>query len=137
MIVVDASIIGPLLLADERPLPEPIIGKLLSEPLIAPVHWPLEVANLLLMAERRGRLSAERRSSALREVQGWSVRLDADTAIAAWRRTSELATQHDLTVYDAAYLELALRRDVPVATRDRALARAAHAASNQVVSDLT
>jgi predicted nucleic acid-binding protein len=94
---------------------------------IAPAHWPLEVANALLMAERRERINAEFRNAALRDLAALSITLDAETSARAWDETLKLAEAYHLTVYDAAYLELAQRLALPLATLDAELHVAANA----------
>jgi len=92
---------------------------------VVPTLWFLEVANGLLAAQRRRLITAEERASALERLSSLAFTSDEDDAWNAFGRTSALAEQYDLTVYDAAYLELALRRELPLATRDRALRNAA------------
>jgi predicted nucleic acid-binding protein len=91
---------------------------------LVPQLWPLEVLNGLAMAERRGRLDTptrERLEGFLRELP---VVLDDDTGPDAWTRTVPLAHRFQLTVYDAAYLELAQRQQLPLASIDESLRRA-------------
>jgi predicted nucleic acid-binding protein len=94
---------------------------------IAPEHWPLEVANALLMAERRRRINADFRNAALRDLATLPIALDAETAARAWDETLRLAETYRLRVYDAAYLELAQRRSLPLATLDTELRLGARA----------
>lgn len=92
---------------------------------VVPSIWPLEVANALLMGVRRGRVTPEGRDDLLQAFEQLGLEHDADTRLHAWGEINRLAGQHGLTIYDAAYLELALRRRLPLATLDTALARAA------------
>lgn len=92
---------------------------------MVPAHWPLEVANGLQMAVRRGRIDTVFRSECLRELAAIPITLDQETVDRAWSETIALADTYGLTIYDAAYLELALRRDLPLATHDKALLSAA------------
>jgi predicted nucleic acid-binding protein len=94
---------------------------------LAPGLWSIEVANALLMAERRQRISEAQRLRALQALVELDIEVDAQEAAVIWGRVSHLAQIHRLTVYDATYLELALRRSLPLATTDKALARAAEA----------
>jgi predicted nucleic acid-binding protein len=94
---------------------------------VAPLLWPLEIANILLAAERRRRCDAERRRHLVDFLRGLPVSLDDATAERAWDTTLLLAERHRLTTYDAAYLELALRRRLPLATLDRELRAAGSA----------
>lgn len=94
----------------------------------APALWPLETANALLVLTRRGKLTEEERSSALAALGRLSVVLDHEMASLAFGRLSDLATRYGLSVYDAAYLELALRRKLALACRDGLLRTAARRA---------
>ena len=91
----------------------------------APMLWPLEALNGLLVAERRGRLDASRRQRLAGFLRALPITLDVDTASQAWTETARLAERFGLSAYDAAYLELAQRRDLPLASLDRALRAAA------------
>lgn len=90
-----------------------------------PSLWPLEVANSLQMAVRRHRIDTAFRDASLANLALLNIQMDPDTANFAWNDTLRLAGQHDLTLYDATYLELALRLSLPLATRDSALRKAA------------
>ena len=92
---------------------------------IVPSLWFLEVANGLLVAQRRKRVTAPERMLALKRLSTLALTADEDNARDVFGRTSTLAEQFGLSVYDAAYLELALRRNLPLGTRDRALRSAA------------
>ena len=92
-----------------------------------PGLWKLEVANILEMGVRRGRHDAAFRDATLADLALLSIRLDPETDRQAWGPTAELAARHQLTLYDAAYLELAQRRGLPLATLDRELRSAASA----------
>ncbi len=98
-----------------------------------PQHWSLEVANGVLVALRRGRLSPESADRARELLLALPVEVDPETADAAWSRSFLLAERFSLTVYDAAYLELALRLDGTLATLDEALARATREAGAKVL----
>jgi len=91
----------------------------------APALWPLETANALLVLTRRGRLTEEDRVTALAALAQLSVVLDHETAALAFGKLSEIATRHELSVYDAAYLELAMRTKLPLACKDGPLRNAA------------
>ena len=90
-----------------------------------PGLWRLEVGNVLLEAERRGRISARDVAQRLDLIAALPISVDPETADRAWRDRLSLARAERLTVYDAAYLELAVRRDLPLLTLDHDLARAA------------
>ena len=92
-----------------------------------PALWRLEVANILEMGVRRGRTKAAFRDAALIDLALLPISLDPETDRQAWGATARLAARHRLTLYDAAYLELAKRRGLPLATLDLELRAAARA----------
>jgi predicted nucleic acid-binding protein len=92
---------------------------------IAPSLWPLEILNALLMSEKRKRLDSARRHELIGALQSLPITLDTETAAQAWTTTNRLAERHRLALYDAAYLELAQRLDLPLATLDTDLRQAA------------
>jgi predicted nucleic acid-binding protein len=94
-----------------------------------PSLWRLEVANSLEMGVRRSRIDAAVRDATLADLELLPIHTDPDTEKHAWRTTLHLAERHRLTVYDAAYLELAMRRGLPLASLDRELRVAAKAES--------
>jgi predicted nucleic acid-binding protein len=99
----------------------------------APLLWPLEAMNGLFVAERRRRIDQRKRTTLAAFLRDLPIRLDTETAEKAWEATSRVAEQHKLTAYDAAYLELALRRKLPLASVDRDLCRAAAVMGVQVL----
>jgi predicted nucleic acid-binding protein len=92
---------------------------------LVPALWRLEVANSLTIAVRRGRIDAEFRRAALDDLALLDITTDSHTDTHAWAETLQLADRFRLTMYDAAYLELAHRRGVPLATLDEDLSAAA------------
>jgi predicted nucleic acid-binding protein len=90
-----------------------------------PSLWRLEVANVLNIGVRRGRNTVAFRDAALTDLAALSIQVDPDTDHHAWHSTLHLASSHRLTLYDAAYLELALRRGLPLASLDGDLRAAA------------
>jgi predicted nucleic acid-binding protein len=90
-----------------------------------PALWRLEVANVLEMGVRRGRHDGGFRDATLADLALLPLRLDPETDQHAWGSTARLAARHSLTLYDAAYLELARRRGLPLATLDQELRAAA------------
>ena len=97
-----------------------------------PALWHLELATVLLGAQRKGKLDQAGIEAFLGALAAFEIEVDPETMALAWTKTLALAREHGLTVYDAAYLELALRRGIPLATRDRALAEAVHRAGGRV-----
>lgn len=94
-------------------------------PLVVPALWPFEVANSLLVLFRRKKILAEDRDRALGALARLPLVVDDEGPRLALGRISELAAEHGLSVYDATYLELAVRRKLPLASRDEALCKAA------------
>jgi len=92
-----------------------------------PALWRLEVANSLTVAVRRSRIDADLRRGALADLALLDIVTDAHTEVHAWGETLILADRFRLTLYDAAYLELAQRRALPLATLDKPLRAAAAA----------
>ncbi len=92
---------------------------------VVPAHWPLEIGQALLSAERRKRISREDRQQVLDELEFLPIAIDLETSTQAWHQTLVLADAQALSLYDAAYLELAIRRGLPLATRDKSLGAAA------------
>jgi predicted nucleic acid-binding protein len=90
-----------------------------------PALWPLEVANALTVLVRRGKLTAEERQTGLSFLRALRLRIDHEAASMAFSRLSELASTYQLSVYDAAYLELAQRRELMLACKDSPLREAA------------
>jgi predicted nucleic acid-binding protein len=90
-----------------------------------PALWPLEVANALTVLVRRRKLTEEERQTALGWLRVLPVRVDHEMSSLAFSRLSELATAHHLSVYDAAYLELAQRRKLVLSSTDGPLRKAA------------
>jgi predicted nucleic acid-binding protein len=90
-----------------------------------PELWKIEVANSLCQGMRRHRITASDRAEALADLDALSISVDRHTGKHAWRESLSLADKHNLTVYDATYLELALRPSLPLATLDEDLRQAA------------
>ncbi len=90
-----------------------------------PGLWRLEVANVLEMGVRRKRHGADFRDATLADLAQLPIQVDGETDRQAWGATLQFAARHKLTLYDAAYLELALRRNLPLATLDEDLRHAA------------
>lgn len=132
-LVLDSSAALAWVYADETTGPiRQVFEQLTLEGAWVPGLWRLEVANILEMGVRRGRHDAAFRDATLADLDLLPIRVDPDTDRQAWGATLRLAGRHRLTVYDAAYLELALRRGLPLATLDADL-RAAASAENVIL----
>ena len=104
-----------------------VVDLLIEEGAWVPSLWKLEVANILEMGVRRGRHDAAFVDATVADLALLPISLDLETDRQARRATLQLARRHRLTLYDSAYLELALRRALPLATLDGDLRTAAKA----------
>ena len=95
---------------------------------VVPALWPLEVANILVLGQRRHRSTEAEAVKWLGLLQMLPIRVDEETAARAWSGILHVARSYDLSVYDACYLELALRLGLPLASLDDELKAAATAA---------
>ena len=124
--VVDASVTAAWCFSDEsQALADAALDELRKHGAVAPAIWWFEVRNLLIIGERRGQIDLQGTAVFLRDLAGLHITIDADLDEAV---VLTLARDHRLTVYDAAYLELATRAGLPLATLDRSLAAAARRA---------
>ncbi|HME01272.1 MAG TPA: type II toxin-antitoxin system VapC family toxin [Terriglobia bacterium] len=125
----DASITLPWCFADEAtPYTDHLLSRVTSgEQVAVPSHWPVEVLNGLLGAKRRGRVTDELIRRFIDDLGGFRIVIDRRYGSFHLHEVRALAERHSLTSYDAAYLELALRSGLPLATFDAQLERAAKA----------
>ena len=127
--VLDGSITLVWAFEDETdPYAEAVADSLENKPAIVPAVWPLEVANALLVGERRKRITEAKVAQFLTLLQSLPITVDDETVLRAWQETLHLARLHDLSEYDATYLELAVRLGLPLASLDDKLKTAATAA---------
>ncbi len=121
--VLDASIAAAWALPDESSsLANRMLTRTESEDAVVPALWWYEVRNILVIAERRKRITASDADAFLRNLERLSIRI---AELGDSQLILRIARDHRLSVYDAAYLELALRENLPLATLDRTLALAA------------
>jgi predicted nucleic acid-binding protein len=128
--VPDASVTLPWCFEDEAtPWTETLLDRIAGgESVTVPAHWPLEVGNALLVAIRRGRVTAEQVYEFIYDLDALPIRIEPASPPGSWHTVLALAQKHRLTAYDAAYLELAQRSQLPLATLDGDLRRAAETA---------
>lgn len=127
-VVVDSSVTVAWCFADERTAAvDAVLVQVTESGAVVPSLWRLEVANALQMAVRRKRIDAAFRDASLADLRSLEVDIDPQTDQQAWTTTLHLAERFQLTLYDAAYLELAQRLELPLATLDRELRTAAGA----------
>jgi predicted nucleic acid-binding protein len=123
-LVVDCSAVIPWFLEDEaNAWSEGLLSGLAAYALQVPALWHLEFPNVLLTAERRGRIDADIRQGFLSRAA--KLPLNTDTHVTSIMDISNLAAAYGLSTYDAAYLELAKRLNCPLATQDKLLLQAA------------
>lgn len=125
--VLDCSATLPWVFADEAtPGADRLLANLAAGARAwVPSLWHLELGNVLLGARRRARIDQAGIESFLAQLSAFDIVVDDETVGRAWQKTLDLALQHSLSTYDAAYLEVAMRRGLPLATLDRELAAAA------------
>lgn len=127
--VLDCSIAAAWLFEDEAsPETDNLLERLRDGGALVPNIWHLEIGTMLIQAEKRGRITAAQISARLELLASLPIITDVETSPRAFREILMLARSQSLTTYDAAYLELAIRRGIPLATQDKELVRAAKAA---------
>jgi predicted nucleic acid-binding protein len=125
-LVIDCSIVMAWYFADETSAyADQVARDLPARVVFVPALWPLEVANVLLIGERRKRSTQAQAAKLLASLAEMPITIDDETNLHAWSGTMSLAREQGLTAYDAAYLELAMRRGLPLATLDDKLKAAA------------
>jgi predicted nucleic acid-binding protein len=117
--VLDGSVTMAWYFADEsNPYADSVLSDLESARALVPSLWTLEVANTVLVGERRKRSTEAQAAAWLGILETLSIEVDGETTSHAWSSTLALARSQNLSAYDAAYLELAMRRGLPLATLD-------------------
>jgi len=128
--VLDNSVVMAWCFEDEdTKYADRVLELLDADTTITPAVWPLEIANAILMGERRGRLSAAGTARFTELVSELAITVERIPLSRALGVVMEVGRTHGLTSYDAAYLELAMRRGLPLATLDNRLANAARQAN--------
>ncbi len=133
--VLDCSATLPWLFASEA---TPATHRLLNQlshgaKAWVPSLWHLEVGNVLLGAQRRGRVDKAGIEKFFASLAVYDIEVDCKTVALAWSKTFALGETFGLTIYDAAYLELALRRGIPLASLDKTLVAATKKAGGRVL----
>jgi predicted nucleic acid-binding protein len=96
-----------------------------GDTLVVPALWPLEVANALTVLSRRRKLTPGETRTAIETIRALPAVIDHEAAAIAFTRLAELASERGLTVYDATYIELAMRKQLPLASNDAKMRQAA------------
>jgi predicted nucleic acid-binding protein len=124
--VLDCSITMAWCFEDEsNEYTDTILENLKDTTAIVPTIWPLEVANVLLLSKKNKRISEVQSASFIDALSALPIVVDPSTTSRAMHSIFVLAGQSDLTIYDAAYLELAIREEIPLLTLDKGLIKAA------------
>ncbi len=111
---------------------ESVLVSLIENSAIVPDLWHLEAINVLINAERNKQISAQQREIFIVQLENLPIEIDASTAHQAFSRTLNIAQIYKLSSYDAAYLELAIRTNQPLATLDKQLCKAAKIAKVEI-----
>jgi predicted nucleic acid-binding protein len=123
--VVDASMTLSWCFVDEvTPYSRAVLAALETTYAVVPALWPFEVANALALAERRKRITQEGIADFLETLRRLPIQVERREALWVWQATIALARDHRLTAYDAAYLDLARREQLRLATLDDDLQKA-------------
>ncbi len=126
--VLDASVALAWCFEDEATAySDAVLESLVGGEALVPSLWPTEVTNVLLTAVHRGRLDSAAAAATRRLLQALPIAVDPFDRSRAFDETVSIAAKHDLTTYDACYLELARRKGIPLATMDAGLHKAAEA----------
>lgn len=134
-LVIDASAALSWCFEDEAGAEaDSLIDKVAAEGAAVPSLWSLEIANGLVMGERRGRITPAESAAFVAMIEDLPIVADPSTGSRALHQTRALAREQRLTAYDAAYLELAMRLGLPLATGDRSLEAAARCAGVSVLA---
>jgi len=104
-----------------------LFRRLSTEATLVPAHWFLEIANALLFSERRKRITTAESAQFLNTLGALEIEIDHEAVNRAFHDVLPLSRANNLTSYDAAYLDLAIRRRLPLASLDDDLRRAAKA----------
>jgi predicted nucleic acid-binding protein len=133
-LVLDASLALSWALPDEASAySDAVLHRVAASGALAPALWAHEVANGLLMAQKRGRISTAQRMSFVEQLLQLPIEVESVPVRSVLDGQAALAERYGLTAYDAAYLDLALRRGLALATQDKAMKAAANKAGVALV----
>ncbi len=137
-LVLDNSVAMLWLLPQSNPagmaLADKVLTRLPNDGAMAPSLWTLEAANVIAKCQRLGKITQAQASAFVALLEGLGIAIDTSTSQRALHDTLDLARQFRLSAYDAAYLELALREQLPLATLDDALQNAAREAGVALIA---
>lgn len=125
-LVVDCSIAMTWLFTDEAtPKTAELLNRLATETALVPAWWFVEVTNVIALAERKGWITAAQSGAFITDLGKLDIEQDDESPARAFAHLLPLCRTHQLTSYDAMYLDLAVRRHLPLATLDEPLRKAA------------
>lgn len=123
--IVDCSIAMTWLFNDEAtPKTAALLGRLASETALVPAWWLIEVTNVIALAERKRRITPHQSAAFINDIGKLDIEIDGEGPARAFAQILPLCRTHQLTSYDAIYLDLAVRRELPLATLDQELRKA-------------
>ena len=126
--VVDCSVAMTWLFHDEAtPKTSQLLAQLATETALVPAWWFIEVTNVIALAEKKKRITVAQSNAFIADVGTLGIEVDSDAPARAFAQLLPLCRTHQMTSYDAMYLELAVRRGLPLATLDADLRKAAKA----------
>jgi len=126
-LILDASVTMAWYFKDEAtPASEKIFDHVIENGAFVPPLWRLEIINAFQVGIRRNRTTILVRDESLADLQNFPITVDHDTNDYIWSTTLRLSDRYGITIYDACYLELAQRRNLPLATFDAQLRSACH-----------
>jgi len=132
--VVDCSVTMAWVFPDEATeATNALRESLVNDLVVVPELWPIEVGNVLVVATRRGRIRAQDWKQIHGDLTSLPIEIDPETRERVWDAIMPLAFKHNLSVYDATYLELAIRLRLPLATLDKQLRAACRPAKVEVL----
>lgn len=134
--VVDNSVVMSWCFQDKaNPIADSVLDRLAEATAYVPSVWPLEVVNVLLAAERRKCISEAYSIRFLNLLSQLPIFVQYESPERAMRDILGLARAHDLSSYDASYLDLAMKKGLPLATLDKKLTKAAEAIKVAILHD--
>ncbi|MGD0466340.1 MAG: type II toxin-antitoxin system VapC family toxin [Gammaproteobacteria bacterium] len=134
-IILDASITLSWCFHDEQtPLTSKILEQLQTKTAFVPNIWPLEIGNILILATRHKRIHYADAIQFIELLNKLNIEVDNETTYKAFQEILALAHSEKLTTYDAAYIELAMRKGAPLASKDRELCKVAERLGIQIYS---
>ena len=111
-----------------------LLNRMAAETAVVPALWFIEVTNVLALAERKGRITAFQSDAFIADLGKLAIERDDDAPDRAFTHLLALCRTHQLTSYDAIYLDLAVRRNLPLATLDDALRKSARKLGVSVIA---